>query len=471
MELMTRKRRLGGCRRSLPTLTGLRGLDKARRYVCGWGCVVAALVSGCEQAHTLRLEVKAEGAGASGLALKVKAAEQGEPSAVTDLAFEGDAFHGELASASDGFYMMYGLDGERQLSAPFYFPDAAKACELTARKEKDCLMLLGGRDNEALSAFNVLAHERGKLFWMEGKDMERERLSKFLKGYGASADSIARLYRPSAPVAGYLELWAYVTAFDNYESLPEGARDSLVFSELFGEPSKAVDTPMAEYFPSVAHLVYHSLPKGSLTNRMDYLFARYQSEPIRRRVGGLLCDDFVRRFDFGRDDFDKGLAELEAVSKKYALDDAHVRNFTRRKKSGKGTPFPEGVTLVDAGGKEVGISDFRGRYVYVDLWASWCAPCVREVPFLQELEKELANKDVVFVSISLDTDEKAWRDKMKALDMHGHQLLNQDNSLAEALKVRGIPFFVIYDKEGRLYMSDAPRPSNPDLKGLLEGLH
>lgn len=59
---------------------------------------------------------------------------------------------------------------------------------------------------------------------------------------------------------------------------------------------------------------------------------------------------------------------------------------------------------------------------------------------------------------------------MEALGMYGNQFLNQDNSLATALNVRGIPFFMINDKEGKLYMSNAPRPSHPQLKNLLEEL-
>ena len=57
-------------------------------------------------------------------------------------------------------------------------------------------------------------------------------------------------------------------------------------------------------------------------------------------------------------------------------------------------------------------AQFRGKYVYIDLWASWCVPCCREVPHLQKLEKELENKDVVFLSISIDQNPSAWKKKM-----------------------------------------------------------
>ena len=119
----------------------------------------------------------------------------------------------------------------------------------------------------------------------------------------------------------------------------------------------------------------------------------------------------------------------------------------------------------------VDFSTFRGKYVYIDLWASWCTPCLKEVPALQKLEKELKNDKVVFLSISIDTKEDAWKKKMQEKNMHGNQLWDPENSLGQALNVKGIPFFAIYDPEGKLYMHGAPRPSQgPGLVMLLEGL-
>ena len=113
----------------------------------------------------------------------------------------------------------------------------------------------------------------------------------------------------------------------------------------------------------------------------------------------------------------------------------------------------------------------RGKYVYIDLWASWCVPCCREVPHLQKLEKELENKDVVFLSISIDQKVEAWKKKMADLQVHGNQWHDSEGTLGKALNVKGIPFFLIYDKEGKLYMYNAPRPSmGLALKELLEGL-
>jgi thiol-disulfide isomerase/thioredoxin len=165
------------------------------------------------------------------------------------------------------------------------------------------------------------------------------------------------------------------------------------------------------------------------------------------------------------------LAELTDLCQKYGYADKYITDFKSRKASVKGTPFPEGIDLVDVEGNKIDFAQFKGYYVYVDLWASWCGPCCREVPHLQEMEKSVQNPLVKFVSISIDRGTKEWKAKMTALNMHGNQFINQSNSLAESLNVKGIPHFLIYDKEGKLYQYQAPRPSTGDtLKNLLESL-
>ena len=105
------------------------------------------------------------------------------------------------------------------------------------------------------------------------------------------------------------------------------------------------------------------------------------------------------------------------------------------------------------------------------MWASWCGPCCREVPHLQALEKEFEGSDIVFVSVSTDADTDAWKAKLKELDMHGNQLHDRDGKLSQILNVGGIPFFVVYDKEGKLHTYGALRPSMGEpLKTFLKEL-
>lgn len=128
------------------------------------------------------------------------------------------------------------------------------------------------------------------------------------------------------------------------------------------------------------------------------------------------------------------------------------------------------VPIIDPQGNEHRLSEFKGRYVYIDLWASWCGPCNQEIPYLKELERTIGNDKVVFVSISIDEDSNAWKAAIKRHNLSGNQFLGNE-TLATLLKVQGIPRFLIYDKEGRLLYPDAPRPSSQmEIRRILNSL-
>ena len=125
----------------------------------------------------------------------------------------------------------------------------------------------------------------------------------------------------------------------------------------------------------------------------------------------------------------------------------------------------------DMEGKTVRLSDFRGKYVYVDLWATWCGPCNAEIPHLRKLEERLRGKNIVFVGISSDSDRDAWAKFVKERDLGGVQLfMNGDRRFMEKIHCEGIPRFLLIDREGRYVDSDMTRPSNPATLEVIEGL-
>ena len=207
-----------------------------------------------------------------------------------------------------------------------------------------------------------------------------------------------------------------------------------------------------------------------LVERLGKLYDTYGNEAVRERVASQLVASFLSAHDYSAD-FEGGLEQLRQAVDKYGLSEGCVQDYIRRKATVVGSPFPEEVVLTDVDGNVVEFSSFKGKYVYIDMWASWCGPCCMEVPHLQALEKELENDAVVFVSISIDTDKEAWKNKMAELGMYGNQLHDRDGVLSRDLNVRGIPFFMIYDKEGCLHTYGAMRPSRADvLKSQLEEL-
>lgn len=128
-------------------------------------------------------------------------------------------------------------------------------------------------------------------------------------------------------------------------------------------------------------------------------------------------------------------------------------------------------TYPDTKGNMVSLSDFKGKVVVIDVWATWCAPCIEQVPFLIKLEKELhKEKDLIFLSISVDKnkDKQKWLNMIKDKNMGGvHIITDGFGKVTNDYKIEGIPRFMIINKDGTIYNSNAPRPSDPAMKDML----
>ncbi|MCC7273643.1 MAG: TlpA family protein disulfide reductase [Alphaproteobacteria bacterium] len=109
------------------------------------------------------------------------------------------------------------------------------------------------------------------------------------------------------------------------------------------------------------------------------------------------------------------------------------------------------VAFQDAGGRELGFADFRGKVVVVNLWATWCAPCVREMPALERLRQKLAGSEAVVLAIS--SDRGGARQVEPFLKKHGVEglgvWLDPKGAVPRAFGARGLPTTIILDREGR----------------------
>ncbi|PKB43692.1 thiol-disulfide isomerase/thioredoxin [Cellulophaga sp. RHA19] len=126
-------------------------------------------------------------------------------------------------------------------------------------------------------------------------------------------------------------------------------------------------------------------------------------------------------------------------------------------------------------GGTTSLEDFKGKYVYIDVWATWCGPCLYEVPYLQEVEKQYHGKNIEFVSISVDADKDhdKWKQMVTDKKMGGVQLYADnsfDSDFAKDYIIKAIPKFILIDPEGKIVKSNAPRPSDKKLIDLLEEL-
>lgn len=151
-----------------------------------------------------------------------------------------------------------------------------------------------------------------------------------------------------------------------------------------------------------------------------------------------------------------------------------VTAFAQEKKAESKEPVKEEVykvgdycgdfEFVDIDGNKVKLSSFKGKYILVDIWATWCPPCKREIPHLQALEKRMHGRKIVFVSMSTDKNQKIWKEVVQDTNMTGIQLhSNGDWSFSKAMGANTIPHFVLLDKKGKIVdLKMTLRPSSGD---------
>ncbi|NMB37587.1 MAG: TlpA family protein disulfide reductase [Bacteroidales bacterium] len=127
-------------------------------------------------------------------------------------------------------------------------------------------------------------------------------------------------------------------------------------------------------------------------------------------------------------------------------------------------------SCVDIEGNKFTLDDFRGKYLYIDVWATWCGPCRMEIPHMIELEKKYHDKEITFVSISCDSDLEEWQKSVNA-GMTGVQLhFDEGDTFMQDYMIIAIPHFILLDKEGKIISSNMSRPSDPETASRLDKL-
>ena len=127
-----------------------------------------------------------------------------------------------------------------------------------------------------------------------------------------------------------------------------------------------------------------------------------------------------------------------------------------------GQPAPD-FTLTDLYGSSVSLSDFRGKVVYIAFWASWCRPCIQQIKYIKQIEQELNSDEIVFLYVSIDEDDTAWRNMVAKKQIPGvHVRTSGVKSIVPRdYNVAGVPVYFMVDKDGK-FAKKPPRPSIVD---------
>ncbi|GAB3927004.1 TlpA family protein disulfide reductase [Mucilaginibacter myungsuensis] len=201
----------------------------------------------------------------------------------------------------------------------------------------------------------------------------------------------------------------------------------------------------------------------------DKINATYITDPIIKKE--LEFQYVLGQFRMKRD-IDKAYQEYSNsdADKNYI---AEITRIYRGSKTLEGTTAPD-FTYADKNGDKISLSDMKGNYVFIDFWATYCLPCIGQIPAIKDMEKRYAGKNIKFVSVSVDPkeDEAKWKKFIAENNMEGIQLsaIGSDDKFKNYFNVSGIPRFILIDPAGKVVSEDALKPADPELQKQIDAL-
>ncbi|MFC5408493.1 TlpA family protein disulfide reductase [Larkinella bovis] len=129
---------------------------------------------------------------------------------------------------------------------------------------------------------------------------------------------------------------------------------------------------------------------------------------------------------------------------------------------------PNIFSFVNPNGEAVTLEEYKGKVVYLDIWASWCGPCIGEIPHSKQLHERFSKKQrekVVFLYVSIDDSETNWKNALQKHQLPGDQGWSPGgwrSRIVQYFGLNSIPRYILIDKKGNMADLNAKRPSSAD---------
>lgn len=251
----------------------------------------------------------------------------------------------------------------------------------------------------------------------------------------------------------------YTDVFENYPDLNYANEDDFEYSGFY-------NGLLHDHYNKKAN----KLAEKDDLDRTQAFFKTINEIPNEKIRNNLLYSRASRDITY-TDDLDGLYKQYMEISTDESYNEEITDSYKKLKKITKGQPSPKFVDYENHSGGETSLDDLKGEYVYLDIWATWCAPCLNEIPALKKLEEEYEDNNIKFVSISVDErqDYEKWKQMVTDKDLKGVQLIADDawqSDFIQDYQIKGIPRFILLDPEGNIVTSRAPYPSDENLIGL-----
>ncbi len=220
-----------------------------------------------------------------------------------------------------------------------------------------------------------------------------------------------------------------------------------------------------------AFIAYYAGQKTNTKNLYPYEIAlvkmqttnqKIQNKDVKEYMLFTLLKDYIKYYGYKNTDSLFKLFKQECNNKEYNLQLLTPYNsylqFTQKQKA-------PNIEMVDAAGNKYTLNSFKGSYIYVDVWASWCLPCRKETSYFMKLKEGYRHKNVVFISLSVDKEKDDWEEYLILKDLNDNQYLATEiKPFLDMYMIKTIPHFLIIDNNGNLIDNNASRPSEIDIE-------
>ena len=271
--------------------------------------------------------------------------------------------------------------------------------------------------------------------------------------------------------------WNVPISYYNYVKTTKPMSGSLVSADaIFG----ITNVYLYRYLGRIVNETLISLGETNSEYIKDSIFlqtiAEYTSDPqfreiattqyLNDKLSGLKLDAYERNLDF-----------IQANIKKPYLIEPLRRRYSELNRKVNELPIPENARIKninDTSNTFISkvISDNKGRIIYVDIWATWCGPCLEQFPYSQKLQNELT--DVSFVYLCIESERTAFHNTIKRFQLEGqHYFLSktQSKAIKKELNIDGIPHYLLIDRNGKVVNSNFElHPSSDKTKKEIEKL-
>jgi thiol-disulfide isomerase/thioredoxin len=302
-------------------------------------------------------------------------------------------------------------------------------------------------------------------------------------------DSLAKDYRVSKKfkkIAGdFLENQQYIRLYGLYQQY----KDSLQAHDLY-------KNKLMQLLP-----IFNSITETSKFNGVSVVFNEVAEEVLPVKIHKIKNEtEFQTCFDFIENNFTalaknyllselmywtytKGIYVNADYLKKYetACSDKTYKRLVYNLKSQQeqnnktNTTASNALLLID--GKKTSsiesiLAKYKGKLILIDFWATWCAPCRKEMPYLQKLMQNYPKDEIIFLSISIERETQTWQKYVIANNTeisNNYLMIDQEkSSFIKQFGINSIPRYMLIDKEGQIINPEAPNPSDPKLKEQID---